>query len=212
MQQGSVGDGESVSKNSTRNSNEADGRVRVKLEALESADAFDVKYEPQEEYQSTHQEYHYERKPPIVSPIKREGSNTEIVNHCQSQGYPRPVTSVPNSYGFSHFYGPISTATMLPPSFPTARPGSDRTIDRKTIDDHEQERYRVTGVNSDSVFSHRDHGMNYAAFRASMQQIRGAYAEHQNNSGYRSAQYQNRKRKWSGAALRGMAPPSMPVP
>ena len=112
---------------------------------------------------------------------------------------------------------------MLPPSFHGARPSPDRPIGKIDEHEHEQERYRVP-VSGDSVFMHHDPhryeigdyhgkgypGMAYPAFRPSMQQRAPMYTGHHNNSSYRTAQYQNRKRKWSGAALRGM-PPSMPV-
>ncbi|CAL7945358.1 unnamed protein product [Xylocopa violacea] len=226
MQQGSVGDGDPNPRSSPKssNQNEADGRVRVKVEAPESSEVFEVKREPQDEYHPVHHEYHYDRKP-IVPSMKLDG-NQELPGQCQPphQGYQRPVSSgLANSYGFAHFYG---HSAMLPPSFPSARPSPDRKIEEH---EHEQERYRVpvSGAPSDSVYLHHDHthryeigdyhgkgyhGMSYAAFRPSMQQQRaGIYGGHQNSSSYRAAQYQNRKRKWSGAALRGM-PPSMPWP
>lgn len=222
MQQGSVGDGDSAPRNSPKNSNAgvADGRVRVKVEAPESTELFDVKRETQDEYHAVQHDYHYQDRKPIV-PTKFD-ANSEIINQCQPphQGYPRPVNSgLPNSYGFSHFYGPA----MLPPSFHGARPSPDRPIGKIDEHEHEQERYRVP-VSGDSVFMHHDPhryeigdyhgkgypGMAYPAFRPSMQQRAPMYTGHHNNSSYRTAQYQNRKRKWSGAALRGM-PPSMPV-
>lgn len=227
MQQGSVGDGDSAPRNSPKNSNlsDADGRIRIKVEAPESTEVFDLKREPQDEYHTVQHDYHYDRKP-IVPPTKLDG-NSEIVNQCQPphQIYPRPVTTaLPNSYGFPHFYGP---SAMLPPSFHGSRPSSDRPIGKIDEHEHEQERYRVpvsSVATSDSVYLHHDShryeigdyhgkgysGMPYAAFRPSIQQRTAVYASHHNNSGYRVAQYQNRKRKWSGAALRGM-PPSMPV-
>lgn len=222
MQQGSVGDGDSAPRNSPKNSNAgvADGRVRVKVEAPESTELFDVKRETQDEYHAVQHDYHYQDRKPIV-PTKFD-ANSEIINQCQPphQGYPRPVNSgLPNSYGFSHFYGPA----MLPPSFHGARPSPDRPIGKIDEHEHEQERYKVP-VSGDSVFMHHDPhryeigdyhgkgypGMAYPAFRPSMQQRAPMYTGHHNNSSYRTAQYQNRKRKWSGAALRGM-PPSMPV-
>lgn len=226
MQQGSVGarDGDSTRSPKNTNSIDPEGRIRVKVEAPESSDVFEVKREPQEAYHAAHHDCPYDRKS-IAPPPKLDG-NTEIVGQYQSQhqGYPRSVAgALPNSYGFPHFYGPPA---MLPPSFPGARPPTDRSIGKIDEHDHEQERYRVpvTGVASDSAFLHHDHhrfeigdyhgkgyhGMPYAAFRPSLPQRPSAYAGHQNNNSYRAAQYQNRKRKWSGAALRGMHP-SIPV-
>ncbi|CAK9809614.1 hypothetical protein ANTQUA_LOCUS6095 [Anthophora quadrimaculata] len=233
MQQGSVGcDGDTApSSNRGRspkntNSTDTDNRIRVKVEVTESQDVFEVKREPQDEYHHAAQhDFPYDRKS-IVSTTKHDVGN-EITAQCQTQHqtYPRPLASgLSNSYGFPHFYGPPA---LLPPSFQTARPSPDRSINKMDEHEHEPERYRVpvTGVASDSVFLHHDHthrfdvgdfhgkgyhGMAYGGFRPTMQQRAPVYG-HQNNSGYRAAQYQNRKRKWSGAALRGM-PPSMPWP
>lgn len=228
MQQGSVGDGDSAPKSSPRNpsSSDADGQVRVKVEAPESTEVFNVKREPQDEYHAAHHEYHYDRKPMVPPPTTKLDGNIEIISQCQPphQSYPpRPVTTgLPNSYGFPHFYGP---SAMLPASFHGARP--DRPIGKVDEHEHEQERYRVpvsSVATSDSVYLHHDShryeigdyygkgypGMSYAAFRPSMQQRTAVYSSHHNNSGYTAAQYHNRKRKWSGPALRGM-PPSMPV-
>ncbi|KAK9305175.1 hypothetical protein QLX08_003695 [Tetragonisca angustula] len=225
MQQGSVGDGDSAPKCSPRNS-DADGQVRVKVEAAEPTEAFDVKREPQDEYHAPHHEYHYDKKPIVPTPTKLDG-NIEIIGQCQTphQNYPpRSVTTgLSNSYGFPHFYGP---SAMLPASYHGARP--DRPIGKIDEREHEQqERYRVpvsSVAASDSVYLHDSHryeigdyhgkgysAMSYAAFRPSMQQRAAVYTSHHNNSGYTAAQYHNRKRKWSGAALRGM-PPSMPWP
>lgn len=223
MQQGSVGDGDSAPRNSPKSSSDADGRVRVKLEAPESAEIFDVKREPQDDYHAVQHDFHFDRKP-LVPPAKL-AANSDVVGQCQPppQGYPRPVTAgLSNSYGFPHFYAPQA---MLPPSFHAARPGQERPIGKVDEHEQEQERYRVpvSGVASDSVFLHHEphryemsdyHGKGYPgmayAFRPSMQHRAAVYAGHHNNTGYRAAQYQNRKRKWGGAAIRGM-PPSMPV-
>lgn len=237
MQQGSVGgcDGDSVPSGQSakgfagkgeiandRNSSDADGRVRVKVEALETAEAFEVKREPQDEYHSAQQDYQYDRKP--IVPPKIDG-NPEIPGHCQAQhqGY-RPMTGgLPNSYGFPHFYGPQA---MLPPPFPNARPSPDRSIGKIEEHDHDPDRFRVSRVAGDGAFLHHEHhrfdtsdyhhgkptgypGMPYASFRPSMQQ-RPGYGGHQNNSAYKATPYQNRQRKWSGAALRGLHP-TMPV-
>lgn len=181
-----------------------------------------MKREPQDEYHAVHHEYHYDKKPIVAPPTKLDG-NIEIISQCQHQSYPsRPVTTgLSNAYGFPHFYGP---SAMLPTSFHGARP--DRPIGKIDEREHEQERYRVpvsSVATSDSVYLHDSHryeigdyhgksysGMSYAAFRPSMQQRTAVYSSHHNNSGFTAAQYHNRKRKWSGAALRGM-PPSMPV-
>ncbi|KOC66292.1 hypothetical protein WH47_07361 [Habropoda laboriosa] len=231
MQQGSVGcDGDSAPSpnhgRSPKNTNptDTDNRIRVKVEVTESTDIFEVKREPQDEYHAAQHDFHYDRKSMIPS-TKLDGNN-DITAQCQTQHqpYPRPLAAgLANSYGFPHFYGPPA---LLPPSFPNVRPSPDRSINKMEEHEREHERYRVpvTGVASDSVFLHHDHthrfdvgdfhgkgyhGMAYSGFRPTMQQRAPVYG-HQNNSGYRAAQYQNRKRKWSGAALRGM-PPSMPV-
>lgn len=232
MQQGSVGcDGATVPSprgNSPKpeipndgNSLEPDARVRVKLELTE---AFEVKREPQDEYHTPRQDDRYDRKP--IVPLKFDG-NPELAGQCQPmqhQGY-RHTTNIPNSYVFPHFYGP---QTMLPPSFPAARPSPDRPMGKIEEHDREHERYRVavSGVHGDggAFLHHEPHryeigdyhhgkppgypGMPYAAFRPSMQH-RSTYG-HQNNTGYMATQYQNRQRKWSGAALRGLHP-AMPV-
>ncbi|XP_076627758.1 uncharacterized protein LOC143344987 [Colletes latitarsis] len=229
MQQGSVGcDGDSapsprgkspkslVAKGEIpgdRNSTEPDARVRVKVELTETTDAFEVKREPQDEYHSARQDYRYDRKP--IVPAKYDG-NAEVPGHCQPQPQSyRPPTSLPNSYAFPHFYGPQA---MLPPSFPGARPSPDRSMGKVEAHDRDHERFRVHG---DGFLHHEPHrfeiadyhhgkppgyrGMPYAAFRPSMQH-RSAYGGHQNNAGYRAPQYQNRQRKWGGAALRGLHP------
>ncbi|XP_076231361.1 uncharacterized protein LOC143177372 [Calliopsis andreniformis] len=232
MQQGSVGgcDGDSVSSSPSsknfiandRNSSDADGRVKVKVEAAESTEAFEVKREPEDECHPP-QEYQYDRKP-IVS-AKIDGS-FEIPGHCQVQHQPyRPMTGgLPNSYAFPHFYGP---PTMLPPSFSNARPSPDRSMGKIEEHDHDQERYRVSSVAGDGAFFHHEPhrfetsdyhhgkpagypGMPYGSFRPSMHH-RSAYGGHQNNCAYRAIPpYKYRNRKWSGA-LRGMHP-SMPMP
>ncbi|XP_029055521.2 uncharacterized protein LOC114882724 isoform X2 [Osmia bicornis bicornis] len=189
--------------------------VKVKVEAPESTEMFEVKREPQDEYQH---DYRYDRK--SIAPSKLE-VNHDMAGQTQHQGYRPPTSAFPNSYGFPHFYGP----TMLPPAFPG--PGArqdkmeEREQEREREREREQERYRVSSVPGDGAFLHHEPhrfeisdyhskhtgypAMPYASFRPSMQP-RSSYAGHQNNSNYRSTQYQNRKRKWSGAALRGMHP------
>ncbi|XP_053976510.1 uncharacterized protein LOC128875161 [Hylaeus volcanicus] len=230
MQQGSVGcDGDSVPspcvkspksfavKGEIANDRNSAESVRVKVEVAESTEAFEVKREPQDEYHPPRHDYRYDRKP--IVPPKFDGY-PDIPGQCQPQhqGY-RPVTSLPNSYVFPHFYGPQA---MVPPSFPSPRPTPDRM---GKIEEHEREheRFRVaaSGVHNDGFLHHEPHrfkmgdyhhgkpsgyrGMPYAAFLPSMQH-RSPYPGHQNNSGYRAAQYQNRHRKSTNAALRGLHP------
>ncbi|KZC03852.1 hypothetical protein WN55_00030 [Dufourea novaeangliae] len=204
-----------------RNARESNSRVRVKVEVPESTEVFEVKREPQDEYHPLQPDYQYDRK--TMVPPKIDG-NPEMPGQCQAQhqGY-RPMTSgLPNSYGFPHFYG---SSAMLPPPFPSVRPSPDRSMGKIEEHEHEQERLRVSSVHGDGSFLHHEHhrfeigdyhhgkppgytGLPYPSFRPSMQQ-RPAYMGHQNNS-YRAAQYQNRQRKWSSAALRGFHP-AMPV-
>nr|XP_012140858.1 PREDICTED: uncharacterized protein LOC100875938 [Megachile rotundata] len=198
-----------------RSSSDPDARVRVKVEAPESTEMFEMKREPQDQHEYQH-DFRYDRK--SIVPLKLE-LNQDIAGQTQQHpGYRAATSGFPNSYGFPHFYG----TTMLPPPFPAPVPRQDKIEEQE----REQERYRVTSVPGDGDFPHHEPhrfeisdyqtkhpgypAMPYASFRPSMQP-RSSYGGHQNNSSYRNTQYQNRKRKWGGAALRGMHP-SIPWP
>ncbi|KAG7197946.1 hypothetical protein KM043_016183 [Ampulex compressa] len=209
-----------------------DARVKVKLEVSESADSFEVKREPHEDYhQQQHhhrhqsKDFHYERKAGCVS-TKPEVA-PDVPNQCQAQhhqvGYRAMSGGMTNSFGFPHFYG---HPPMLPPSFPGGRPSPDRSMGK--IEDHEHgqphDRHAGYRIPSNDGFFYEHHrfedfhhgkspaypGVPFPGFRPPMQQ-RLPYGNHQNNSGYRSGHYQGRQRKWSGTALRGLHPP-MPWP